>query len=89
MTPSEKIIFDVLGANTKLGERRREEIAVAIDDALIDQGWLIPEQGAASVEISGARVPVETVQAYGLTIEIDANGNAVTIESNRGEMFQA
>lgn len=32
-----------------------------------------------AVEIVGARVAVETVSAYGLVIELDANGNAVTI----------
>lgn len=32
------------------------------------------------VEIHGARVAVETVRVHGLVIEIDANGNAVTVE---------
>lgn len=87
MTPSEKIIYDVLDKSTKMKEERREELAREIDDALIEEGWLVPEQGADSVEIDGARVPVETVQIYGLTIEVDANGNAVTVSSERGKMF--
>lgn len=86
MTPSEKIIYDVLSKSTKMGAKKREELAVEIDDALIEEGWLVPEQGVSSIEVDGARVPVETVQIYGLTIEVDANGNAVTVSSERGEM---
>lgn len=33
-----------------------------------------------AVEIHGARVAVETVNAYGLVIQLDAHGNAVTVE---------
>lgn len=33
----------------------------------------------SEVEIVDARVPVEGVDAYGLTLQIDALGNAVTV----------
>jgi hypothetical protein len=32
-----------------------------------------------TVEVNRARVAVETVSAYGLDFELDANGNAVTV----------
>jgi hypothetical protein len=37
-------------------------------------------EAVEAVEILGARVQVEQVEAYGLTIGLDANGNAVTVE---------
>lgn len=36
------------------------------------------------VEVSGARVAVRTVSEYGLTIELDAADNAVSVESIYG-----
>ena len=36
------------------------------------------------VEVIGARVPIETVEVYGLEITVDANGNAVHISSPHG-----
>ncbi|WP_371409767.1 hypothetical protein OG423_14275 [Micromonospora zamorensis] len=36
------------------------------------------------VDVVGARVPVETVEAYGLLIGVDANGNAATITFPHG-----
>ncbi|MEV1157749.1 hypothetical protein AB0J27_20355 [Micromonospora chokoriensis] len=38
----------------------------------------MPERVEA-VDIIGARAVVDTVEAYGLTIEVDANGNAATV----------
>ncbi|RLK22673.1 hypothetical protein DER29_0512 [Micromonospora sp. M71_S20] len=32
-----------------------------------------------AVDVVGARVPVETVEVYGLSIGLDANGNAATV----------
>lgn len=48
-----------------------------IDDILyeIDFG----KERIDSVEIDGARVPVETITAHGLEIQLDANGNAATV----------
>lgn len=46
-------------------------------DQILD--YFAPEV-VAEVEIVGARVQVERVEAYGLRIGLDANGNAVTIE---------
>lgn len=37
-----------------------------------------------TVEIVGARCPVEKIEAYGLAIELDANGNAATVRSPYG-----
>lgn len=37
-----------------------------------------------TVELAYARVPVETVEAYGLSIAVDANGNAVTVSFPAG-----
>jgi len=39
------------------------------------------------VEIHHARVAVETVSVYGLTIALDANGEAVTVEFPRGAVI--
>ena len=44
---------------------------------------MFPVGGVKSVEIDHSHVIVETVTAYGLEIELDAHGNAVTIEFPR------
>lgn len=36
------------------------------------------------VDVVGSRVPVETVEAYGLLVGVDANGNAATITFPHG-----
>jgi hypothetical protein len=61
---------------------RRDDIATEIGEALWDAGYLT--DGASTVEVHGARIPVETVEAYGLTISVDANGNAVEVSSPWG-----
>jgi hypothetical protein len=40
--------------------------------------------GYGSVEVIGARVAVGTVEAHGLEITVDANGNAVHVSSPHG-----
>lgn len=54
-----------------------------ITDALWDAGLLLTSE-VTTVEVRGARVPVETVEAYGLRIRVDANGDAAEIISERG-----
>lgn len=63
-------------------EGRRIELATSIVNALTEAGHIHEEISA--VEVLGARVPVETVEVYGLTITLDANGNAVQISSPWG-----
>lgn len=41
-------------------------------------------EAASKANIVGSRVPVETVEAYGLSIGVDANGNAATVEFPHG-----
>jgi hypothetical protein len=78
MMPSETIIFDVLAEHTKMGERKREELAMLIDDALVAAGYPMGQVFGA-VEVPNARAVVETIEAYDLTVEVDANGRAVTV----------
>lgn len=66
-----------------LPKRARQDLAVDIVDALDEAGHLMYEP-VESVEVVGARVSVETVEVHGLTISLDANGNAVRITSPWG-----
>ncbi len=77
----EKVIAKLLPG--KLSNWRRAEVAEEIADELTSEGLLFPD-GITAVEVPGARVPVETVDAYGLTIAVDANGNAVRVSSPWG-----
>jgi hypothetical protein len=45
-------------------------------DRIIDE---LVSRTAATVEVVGARLAVETVTAYGLDIGVDANGNAAWV----------
>ncbi len=45
---------------------------------------LFPSNEVEGVEIVGSRAPIETVEAYGLTIGVDANGHASTVECDYG-----
>lgn len=65
-------------------QTKRDGIADQIADALDTAGLLLWDGTTAAVEVRGARVTVETIAAYGLDIEIDANGNAGRIASDRG-----
>lgn len=67
---------------SQLSADRRTVLASEIIDALDAQGLLAVD--VMTVEVPYARVPVETVEAYGLTIELDANGDAVTVHSKHG-----
>lgn len=54
-----------------------------ITDALWQAGLLLTDE-VTTVEFRQAMVPVETVDAFGLTVRLDANGDAVQITSRRG-----
>lgn len=43
--------------------------------------WLTEHQTGTAVELVGGRVAVETVEAYGLEISLDACGRATRIET--------
>lgn len=64
-------------------QTRRNGLTDQILDALYDAGLLI-DGSPRTVEVRGARVAVEAVEAYGLRISLDANGNAVEIASPWG-----
>jgi hypothetical protein len=48
-----------------------------------------PTEDVREVEILGARVGIETVQAYGLEFTIDANGNAAVVRFPYGAAVTA
>jgi hypothetical protein len=78
----EQIIRRALGTTLK-SERRIEELSTPIYDALEKAGCLLMGD-LATVEVCGARVAVEAVEVYGLSISVDANGNAVDVSSPFG-----
>jgi 16S rRNA G527 N7-methylase RsmG len=41
---------------------------------------MMPPEMVKTVEIINARVPTATIEAFGLTIAVDAHGHAVTVE---------
>jgi hypothetical protein len=47
--------------------------------ALIERIRELTTDEVDAVEVNFAKVPVETVSAYGLTFELDAKGDAVTV----------
>lgn len=80
-TTPEQTIAELLPK--KWSEARRTALASTLADALESVGFL-HRNNPEVVEVIGARVPVETVEVYGLTIRLDANGNAVSITSPYG-----
>jgi hypothetical protein len=67
-------------------QNRRTELAETIHDALVENGHLWEDGHVETVEVHHARVVTEHLEAYGLMIELDANGNAVTVRSPNGFM---
>lgn len=67
-------------------ESRRDEAASDIVAGLESAGHLWEEGWVQTVEVHHARVIVETIEAYGLVIQLDAHGNAVTVNSPHGFM---
>lgn len=80
MSPNEVIIERL---PKSMSAKRRQEVAEQILDALAEYG-LLADGECCAVEVGNALVPVETVEAYGLTIRLDANGEASEISSAAG-----
>lgn len=64
-------------------QTKRDDLADEILDALEEQG-LLADAECTVVEVGDARMPVETVEAYGLTIRLDAMGEASEISHPAG-----
>lgn len=64
-------------------QAKKDDLINKITDALYEECLLV-EDAINVVEVLGAMVTVETVEAYGLTIEVDANGDAVQVVSPHG-----
>lgn len=69
------------------GEAKRNKAADAVHDALEKASHLYEDGHVEAVEVHDSRVPVETVNVYGLTIRLDAGGNAVSVSSPYGFMI--
>ncbi len=65
-------------------QNKKDILADQIVEALEAAGWHEPDLLIATVEVGEALMPVETVEAYGLTIKLDAMGEASEISSARG-----
>lgn len=52
--------------------------------AIVEYVEGIEREDVDAVEVHHARVPVDRVEAFGLTVEIDASGNAVRVEFPHG-----
>lgn len=64
-------------------QNKRDTLADEVEEALDNAGMLAPERIEA-VEVATALMPVETVEAYGLTIKLDAMGEASEISHRDG-----
>ncbi|MEU1810975.1 hypothetical protein [Micromonospora aurantiaca (nom. illeg.)] len=64
-------------------QTKKDELADAVYEALDNLG-LIVDGPISTVDVVGAPITVERVEAYGLAIEVDANGNAVSVTSPWG-----
>lgn len=77
-TPSEQFrtfLTDTL-KDTKLSrEDKIEHLMSEFDE------WITAHQSGVAVEVVGGRVAVQTVEAYGLEIGLDALGRATRIET--------
>lgn len=80
MTP-EEVIEERLPKN--MSTKRRGQLASEIADSLAEAGMLLDGE-CTTVEVGDALVPVQTVEAYGLTIRLDANGEASEISHRAG-----
>ena len=66
-----------------MSAKRRGELAEQIADSLATWGHLVDGE-CTTVEVADARMPVETVESYGLTIKLDAMGDAAEISHRSG-----
>lgn len=72
----------------------KDKTAVKIDAIVIEfDEWITAHQAGSAVEVIGGRAVVQTIEAYGLEIGLDAAGNATEIAlpglSNRAEFTWA
>jgi hypothetical protein len=77
-----KVIETALGPFIRNGgnrENARDAVYAALDGA-----GAVLDGTPVTVEVAGARVPVETVEVYGLVIRLDANGRAASIHHPEG-----
>ena len=77
----EEVINGQLPAS--MSRKRRGALAEQIADALAEAGLLLDGE-CTTVEVGDALLPVETVETYGLTIRLDATGNASEISHPAG-----
>lgn len=78
---------DVVGAvlPKSWSQNKKDAIADEILEALDNAGLLIGDALVTEVAVGErALIPVESVEAYGLTIRLDALGDASEISSERG-----
>lgn len=85
-TTAESVARKALAEHIK-AEFKRDTAADAVVEALTDAGHLYENGWVEAVEVHDSHVPVETVHAYGLTIRLDAGGNAVSVSSPYGFMI--
>ncbi len=80
VTEQQKAIAAILGS---AASAKRVE---ALEDLFSEwaSGDHLVGQAIETVSVKGSRVAVERVEAYGLTIGVDANGYAATVESVHG-----
>lgn len=75
---------DVIGEKLpkSWSQTKRDTLSDKIIDALSEAGLLAEE--ITAVEVVNALLPVETVEAFGLTIKLDAMGEASEISHRDG-----
>lgn len=81
---AEEVVRAALEPHIK-SEAKRDKAADAVVDALEAAGHLYENGWVTAVEVHHARVAIEAVEAYGLTITLDAN--AVSVSSPSGFMI--
>lgn len=64
--------------------KRLGEAADAVAETLKASGFPLLDDGFETVEVHNSRVAVETTEVGGLTISLDAGGNAVQVTSPYG-----
>jgi hypothetical protein len=85
-TDAEDVARKALGSHI-VAESRRDKAAESLVAALTEAGHLYENGWVEAVEVHNSAVPVETRHEYGLTIRLDAGGNAVSVSSPYGFMI--
>ena len=84
---NEALLAGDLPKGDALPEDDRDKLADVLSDqvaeALFKAGVLLDDE-VTTIEVRKALVPVETVEAYGLRIKLDANGDASEVTCDRG-----